>query len=55
MNPGRERLDKRHEVHVIVREEIDKFNTFREVLHLGDRINLAAAITEAIMLKCNQS
>lgn len=52
-NIGRERLDRRHRLHVIVREVIDRFNDRREVLHMGDKINLAAEITEAVMASAN--
>jgi hypothetical protein len=48
-NIGRERLDRRHRIHVIVRGTIDGWNAMKEKLHLGDRIDLAAIITEAIM------
>lgn len=46
---GRERLNRRHQIHVVVREAIDEWNCFRQIMHMGHKIDLAAAITEALM------
>lgn len=48
-NPGRARLDRRHDIHVIVRGVISDWNDHKQVLHMGHKIDLAAAITEALM------
>jgi hypothetical protein len=49
METGRERLDRRHRIHVLVRGVIAEWNDRKQVLHLGHKIDLAAEITEAIM------
>lgn len=49
MEIGRERLERRQRLRVLVRNAVDRWNDRRQVMHLGDRINLTAEITEAIM------
>ena len=46
---GAERLKQRHRIHVVVREAIEHWNDRAERLHMGNKIDLAAAITEALM------
>lgn len=46
---GKERLERRHKIHGVVRGVIAAWNDRAQVLHMGHKIDLGAEITEALM------
>ncbi len=46
---GRERLELRHRIHVVVRQVIARWNIRTDVLNEGQLQTLATEITEALM------